>query len=78
MGVYIPNMEKPISCDDCIVPLSKCDFLQRRADECPIVEIPTPHGRLIDRDDIYIGRWDIDTDLAEQIHNAPTILEAEE
>ena len=43
-----------------------------------IVEIPTPHGRLIDRDDIYIGRWDIDSDLAEQIQNAPTILEAEE
>lgn len=42
------------------------------------VQIPTPHGRLIDRDDIYIGRWDIDTDLAEQIQNAPTILEAEE
>ena len=42
------------------------------------IQIPTPHGRLIDRDEIYIGRWDIDTDLAEQIHNAPTILEAEE
>lgn len=43
-----------------------------------LVYIPTPHGRLIDRDDIYIGRWDIDSDLAEQIQNAPTILEAEE
>ena len=42
------------------------------------IQIPTPHGRLIDRDDIYIGRWDIDSDLAEQIQNAPTILEAEE
>ena len=42
------------------------------------IQIPTPHGRLIDRDDIYIGRWDIDSDLAEQIQNAQTILEAEE
>ena len=42
------------------------------------IQIPTPHGRIIDRDDIYIGRWDIDSDLAEQIQNAPTILEAEE
>ena len=42
------------------------------------IQIPTPHGRLIDRDDIYIGRWDIDSDLAEQIQNAPTILESEE
>lgn len=42
------------------------------------IQIPTPHGKLIDGDDIYIGRWDIDSDLAEQIQNAPTILEAEE
>lgn len=42
------------------------------------IQIDRPHGRLIDRDDIYIGRWDIDTDLAEQIQNAPTIFEAEE
>lgn len=42
------------------------------------IQIPKGHGRLIDRDDIYIGRWDIDTDLAEQIQNAPTILESEE
>ena len=50
----------------------------KRLDNCPLIEIPTPHGRLIDRDDIYIGRWDIDSDLAEQIQNAPTILESEE
>ena len=42
------------------------------------IQISKGHGRLIDRDDIYIGRWDIDSDLAEQIQNAPTILEAEE
>ena len=39
MSILIKGMEKPISCDDCIVPLSKCDFLQKRADECPIIEI---------------------------------------
>ena len=32
--IVIPNMEKPMSCDDCIVPLSKCDYLQKRADYC--------------------------------------------
>jgi hypothetical protein len=52
-------------------------FLYNRHPNCPLIEIPTPHGRLIDSDDIYIGRWDIDSDLAEQIQNAPTILEAE-
>lgn len=39
MGTYIPNIKMPITCDDCIVPLSKCDFLQRRADDCPLIEI---------------------------------------
>lgn len=37
--IAIPNMKKPNTCDDCIVPLSKCDFLQRRADKCPLIEI---------------------------------------
>ena len=37
------------------------------------IQIPTPHGRLIDADDIYIGRWDIDSDIADQRQNAPTI-----
>ena len=48
-----------------------------KSEKAEAIQIPTPHGRLIDRDDIYIGRWDIDSDLAEQIQNAPTILEAE-
>ena len=42
------------------------------------VAIQIPKGaRLIDANEIYIGRWDIDTDLADQILNAPTILESE-
>lgn len=43
------------------------------------VAIQIPKGaRLIDANEIYIGRWDIDTDLADQIRNAPIILESEE
>lgn len=42
------------------------------------IAIQIPKGaRLIDANEIYIGRWDIDTDLADQILNAPTILESE-
>lgn len=41
MNILIKGMEKPMSCDDCIVPLSKCDYLQRRADTCPLIEIVT-------------------------------------
>ena len=48
-----------MSCDDCIVPLSKCDFLQMRADKCPLIEIVeckdckhyiTPYENIIDAD----------------------------
>lgn len=41
------------------------------------IQIQKGHGDIIDRNDIYIGRWDIDTDLAEQLLNAPIILESE-
>ncbi len=41
------------------------------------IQISKGHGDIIDRNDIYIGRWDIDTDLAEQLLNAPIILESE-
>ena len=77
MDILIKGMEKPISCDDCIVPLSKCDFLQRRADECPIVEIQTPHGRLIDGDNILIAMGDRKKSLIEAF-NLHHIIEAEE
>lgn len=41
MSILIKGMSKPKTCDDCIVPLSKCDYLQKRADDCPIIDIVT-------------------------------------
>ena len=76
-GIDLPN--GPIKL--VLYPSGKVDeyvFNERIATDYQAIQIPTPHGRLIDGDDIYIGRWDIDSDLAEQIQNAPTILEAEE
>ena len=93
MSILIKGIDLPIFCENCFAYHSdesgyKGCFITMHIDTrdecqsiqtlCPLIEIPTPHGRLIDRDDIYIGRWDIDSDLAEQIQNAPTILEAEE
>lgn len=59
MSILIKGMSKPKTCDDCIVPLSKCDYLQKRADNCPLIEIPIPHGRLIDGDELRatLRRW---------------------
>ena len=39
MSILIKGMKMPKTCDDCIVPLSKCDFLQKRTDDCPLIEI---------------------------------------
>ena len=90
MGVYIPNMEMPISCEKC--PLCydylHCSiddslhmFLYNRHPNCPLIEIPIPHGRLGDLSVLleeslkegaynYVDSW--------QIAKQPTILEAEE
>ena len=36
------------------------DMYERRRDNCPLVEIPTPHGRLIDADKIEYEKLYID------------------
>ena len=47
----------------------------------PITEIPTPHGRLIDADELKKDRINLygttDVVLMVDIENAPTIIEAE-
>lgn len=53
-------------------------FSSVRVEKENIIALSTDHGKLIDLSNIEIGRWDIDTDLAEQILNAPIILEVEE
>ena len=67
-----------------------CNFRirEKRMDKCPLVPVP-PHGRLIDADALlsqYTGYfWTAKTDYAEglrdvanDIKQAPTIIEAEE
>lgn len=88
MGVYIPNMEKPKDCSECILADKHLNglyeakyYCRLEADSCPLIEIPTPHGRLGDLDVLleeslkegaynYVDSW--------QIAEQPTILEAEE
>lgn len=62
MGVYMPNMKMPKSCWDCPLDTLVCDLwrslrasayeemAQKRRDDCPLVEVHVPHGRLIDAD----------------------------
>ena len=64
MSVLIKGMEMPRTCSDCewsyyvgngramckrVSMTDKTDIMtKRRADFCPLIEVPTPHGRLID------------------------------
>ncbi len=63
------------------------DGEETRPLDCPLSEIPTPHGRLIDADALTKAlekRWNVDDDqdfanksVWRELENAPTIVEAE-
>ena len=88
MGVYIKGMEMPHDCDSCKVSdildctLWKPMDIGERHPECPLVEVPTPHGRLIDADDVKsrmiplsfsVQKWFDEVELS----NCNTVIEAE-
>ncbi len=60
------------------------EYEDKRADFCPLVEVPEPHGRLIDGDalerkvdDIGLGYYEVLGVTEDTIEMAPTIIEAE-
>lgn len=79
MGVYIPVMKMPDSCIECKLKIPDdeydgyCPFTRvvclsiGRQDDCPLIEIPTPHGRLIDANKLeammYHEAFEIDSDM---------------
>lgn len=83
------NLHQTLSCsrhyfESCFADHSK-EYMEKRADFCPLVEIPVPHGALIDRDaleaDIFPDWNGIcvpDNAYSEKIiRNAPPVIEAE-
>lgn len=104
MSVLVKNMKMPKDCEHCrfcgIDVESGCwikkNWIIRkvgvgRPDWCPLIEIPTPHGRLIDADALEVTEktwWEETEDdevqyysafyEMETIEDAPTIIEAEE
>ena len=86
MGLYIKNLKMSEHCMDCPFMVSRdnddCILQSAEANEnfenweqmkagCPLIEVPEPHGDLIDRDALPTPRveW-------EDIVNAPTIIPA--
>jgi len=104
MSLIIKGMDMPKSCYDCdlfsgegfLCPLViettndwSREFMYKRVDECPLVEIPTPHGRLIDADanvGSYVETWTCTCSefgtqrvmAVDDLKNLPVIIEAEE
>lgn len=64
------------------------DVIDYRPDNCPLVEIPTPHGRLIDADRLIAilkstttisqSDYDVFNHILGLIEHQPIIIEAEE
>ena len=96
MSILIKGASLPESCKWCglssYLKYYKCpfcdiikeDYPENRYDGCPLVEVPEPHGRLIDGDDL-ITAFPANEDGADvkiasvrgTILHAPTVIEAE-
>lgn len=98
-SILVKNMETPYCCIVCPFKEMYHDgllckatnphkyipkFLHKRYEKCPLVEVPTPHGDLIDRDDVIeeINRvFPCHSDEYEwaytTVEQADTIIEAE-
>ena len=89
MSVLIRGMRFPKACDECLINCGRSmlyiGITDRRSPNCPLVEIPTPHGRLIvektiteiryhDADGYHIVNGE---QLCELEIDAGTVIEAE-
>ena len=85
-SVLIKGMEMPECCGECFMdpPCSEeiggdINIWKDRHPDCPLVEVETPHGRLIDADET-IRIWEgatIDGSIKPIIEARPTVIEAE-
>ena len=83
MSVLIRGMRFPKTCDECLINCGRSmlyiGITDRRSPNCPLVEIPTPHGRLIDADEL-VRIWKgamFSGDIKPIVDARPTVIEAE-
>lgn len=82
MSVLIKGMDMPKDCNECPLTylsggLRICQFACLKNDGCPLVEVKTPHGDLVDRNELTIEYIEDVFGRYCEI-NAPTVIEAEE
>ena len=82
------NLHQTAACkiceyDPCFDKFSK-EYLTKRANFCPLVEVLTPHGDLIDRDALNLeyevemaDDWKTAHEIANCVKYAPVMIEAE-
>lgn len=110
MSVYIKDMEIPDSCNHCFVTPGCCPAVRKRIksdkpgykwipanyrhEDCPLIEVPEPHGNLIDADEIFVEfviegqrskryklgeKWELNgEEIRSVISRLPTIIPASE
>ena len=95
MSLIIKGLDMPKDCDRCPFILYNwnkhywwCGILDKpsegeKRDDCPLIEIPTPHGRLIDGDMVadMLDSMMVHKTLHnafDEVLNMPTILESED
>ena len=92
MGIYIKGMEMPNCCEQCFL-VSECKrrhyevftvdggYITRLVkDDCPLTEVPEPHGKLIDADKLYAtvqSNESADAYVRFLLRHSPTVREAE-
>lgn len=97
MGVYIKGLEMPCNCSECLfrINIGKepfCLFLpdpigflvksNMKSEYCPLIEVETPHGRLIDENRV-MKEWVLRNvtsgkTMRDFLIEAKTLIEAEE
>ena len=88
MSVLIKGMEMPALCQECDLYIEGACYAKgyrdyrsimdmSKPDDCPLIEIPTPHGRLIDADAIQDYNVETFGQRLLIIDTASTVIEAE-
>ena len=84
MSVLIKGMEMPERCGACFLRVGGCKqriYMEQRPKYCPLVEIPTPHSDLVDRNKLlaeYDRQHEGEAGKARKImEQAKAVIEAE-
>ena len=84
MSILIKGMKMPKDCNECPITFfsggSKvCKFGCLKNVDCPLISVPTPHGRIVDIDAVLDGINNADDSLTcGELIKQTTIIEAEE